>query len=336
MRESGEYICIISFSIKCYIFLFNSSLKKKHTMSNYIIETQQLCYAYTKQTQDIKNLSLKVPKGSIYGFLGPNGSGKSTTIRLLLSLLKVQSGSVTIFDKNMAENRLNCLNKIGALIENPSLYGHLNALDHLKLIANYKNLSVSTGQLEEFLALVKLDKEKKKKTAAFSMGMKQRLGVAMALIGEPELLILDEPINGLDPNGIIEMRQLIKRLNVEAGVTVFISSHILSEIEKICTHLGVLSSGQLVFQGTINSFKKLTHNNVNIDIETSNDNKAIHLLNSIDISTTVNESNGISIKLTDRLQTSIVIDVLRKEKIDIYQIVNRDTMESLFIKLTEN
>lgn len=304
-------------------------------MTEHIIETHALSYGYTKHKQEIKNLYLRVPKGSIYGFLGPNGSGKTTTIRLLLGLMKSNSGQIEIFSENIHYHRLKHLNKVGALIENPSLYNHLNALDHLRIVARYKGKAYSNAELEAFLELVNLHREKKKKTSEFSMGMKQRLGVAMALIGKPELLILDEPINGLDPIGIIEMRNLIKNLNAQSGVTVFISSHILSEIEKLCTHLGVLNAGKIAFQGTLEEFKNISQKNFHFELEVGDNEKAIVILNNMGVSAKYTESNLLSVNLVSKDQITAVIDSLRSEKLHIFQIVNRNDMESLFIHLTQ-
>jgi lantibiotic transport system ATP-binding protein len=171
-------------------------------MEQLIIKTENLNFSYSKIKTDIENLNLEVPKGSIYGFLGPNGSGKTTTIRLLLGLLNKDSGNVQIFREPFIGNRIKSLSKIGALIEDPSLYGHLNAKENLKIASNYRS-NIPRGRIDEVLEIVKLSHVKNKKVKAFSLGMKQRLGLAITLLSNPELLILDEPTNGLDPKGII-------------------------------------------------------------------------------------------------------------------------------------
>ncbi|MBU2525393.1 MAG: ABC transporter ATP-binding protein [Bacteroidetes bacterium] len=300
-----------------------------------IIETHELCYSYTAQKNEIKNLSLQVPKGSVFGFLGSNGSGKTTTIKLLLGLLKSSSGQIEIFKDDIKHHKLKILDRTGSLIESPSLYNHLNALDHLKLVARYKGKAYTNSKLEEFLEIVNLHREKMKKTSAFSMGMKQRLGVAMALIGNPELLILDEPINGLDPVGIIEMRNLIKKLNSQLGVTVFISSHILSEIEKTCTHLGVIRSGEILYQGTLADFKNISQQNIPVEFEISETEKAIALVEKRGFSAKISDTNTLLINFNNKEHISSVIDALRQENLHIYQIINRKDMESLFIELTQ-
>ena len=236
-------------------------------MNQLIVNTKNLNFSYTKTRKDIENLELKVPKGSIYGFLGPNGSGKSTTIRLLLGLLKKQSGTVALFGESFnSKTRLKSLYKVGALIENPSLYEHLNAVDNLKIAANYRQ-NIPSERIDEVLEIVKLSHAKKKKVKAYSLGMKQRLGLAISLLSNPELIILDEPTNGLDPKGIIEMRALIKELNEKYGTTIFISSHLLSEIEKTCTHVGIIRDGKMLFQDTVKALKSSKGEKLMVDIE---------------------------------------------------------------------
>ncbi|MFN6086771.1 MAG: ABC transporter ATP-binding protein, partial [Fluviicola sp.] len=202
------------------------------------IEIRQLNHQFDKQNKILHDLSISVPKGSIYGFLGPNGAGKTTTLRLVLGLLKRQNGSIKVFEKEMSSNRINNLKNIGSLIEMPSLYGHLNARENLEIYRKLYNLSKE--RVQEVLEIVDLAKTGKKKVKGFSLGMKQRLSIAIALLHSPELLILDEPTNGLDPNGIIEMRNLLKKLNEENGTTILISSHLLPEIEKIASHVGII------------------------------------------------------------------------------------------------
>lgn len=171
-----------------------------------------------------------VPKGSIYGFLGPNGAGKTTTLRLILGLLKRQTGSINVFNVPFDENRIEILNQTGSLIESPSLYSHLTAYENLNVLR--KIYQCPESRINDVLELVGLSNTGKKKSGLFSLGMKQRLGIAIALLNNPALLILDEPTNGLDPNGILEIRELLKRINAESGITIVISSHLLSEIEN--------------------------------------------------------------------------------------------------------
>lgn len=213
----------------------------------------------------VNNLNLKIPKGEIYGFLGPNGAGKSTTIRMLLGLMKPTFGEVQVFGKNLNKHRKQILRKVGALVENPSYYPHLTAYENLEVLR--KILGVPQKRIVEVLDIVKLSEVAHKKVKGFSLGMKQRLGIAASLLNQPQLLILDEPTNGLDPAGIIEIRELIQRLPEEYGMTVIISSHLLSEIEQVATRVGVIHKGKMIFQDTIESMMSLAKPQVRIRVE---------------------------------------------------------------------
>lgn len=216
----------------------------------YCVETTQLCHSFSANAPVLNQIDLKVPQGSLYGFLGPNGAGKTTTLRLLLGLIKQQEGEIRIFQKSLQENRIGILQNVGSMIESPSLYGHLTATENLQLLQKIYRCPVN--RIAEVLQIVGLSHTGRKKVSQFSLGMKQRLSIGVALLHNPSLLILDEPTNGLDPYGIIEIRDLLKKLNTEQGVTIIISSHLLSEIEKLVTHLGIISKGKMVFQGTLN------------------------------------------------------------------------------------
>ncbi len=223
-------------------------------MSQYIIQTEQLSYQYSKQRKVLDGVSLNIPKGSIYGFLGPNGAGKSTTMRLITGIIPEQQNAIKLFGKPLKTQFPQVFTKIGALVESPALYLHLSAYDNLRYIAKVRGIAES--KIDEVLALVDLLRDKKRKAKQYSLGMKQRLAIAMALLGDPELLLLDEPVNGLDPNGILDIRNLLVKINKERGVTIFVSSHLLAEIEKMCTHVGIISHGKLRFEGTIDELSK--------------------------------------------------------------------------------
>ena len=212
---------------------------------DYILETKNLT-KNIKNENIIKGLSLKVPKGETYGLLGPNGAGKSTTMKLLCGLLKPSEGEVIFKGKPWSRDTLN---KIGVLIESPAIYGNLTAKENMLIHACM--LGVSENEITRVLKLLKIDKTGKKKVSNFSLGMKQRLGIAIALLGNPDLIILDEPTNGLDPIGIQELRDLIKRLN-ENQITVFVSSHNLAEIQHIASYIGIIINGKLKYEGEIN------------------------------------------------------------------------------------
>ena len=211
-----------------------------------IIMTDALTKQYSHKTV-VNQLDLDVPEGSIYGFLGPNGAGKSTTMKMLLGLVKPTSGRMIMLGQSVnAQNRLEILANTGSLIEAPAYYGHLSGKENLQIICTLKN--VPEKEIEHVLKVVRMENQKDKKVRQYSLGMKQRLALAAALLGHPKLLLLDEPTNGLDPAGISEMRDLICSLPRDYGITVLVSSHLLSEIDQMATHVGIIDSGQLIFQ----------------------------------------------------------------------------------------
>lgn len=201
----------------------------------------------------VKDLDLKVYEGDIYGFLGPNGAGKSTALKMLLGLVKPTNGTVNMFGKEFGANRLYILENTGSLIESPSYYGHLSGLENMRVMQRL--LNVPNRNVDEALRIVRLESHKDKKVSQYSLGMKQRLGIAMALMGFPKLLILDEPTNGLDPAGIQEIRELIQSLPQRFGMTVLISSHLLSEIDQIATKVGIINNGELIFQNSMDALR---------------------------------------------------------------------------------
>jgi ABC-2 type transport system ATP-binding protein len=194
-------------------------------------------------------VNLSVPSGGVYGFLGPNGSGKTTTIRMLLGLMRPDAGDIRLFDALLAANRQSLLQRVGALVEAPSLYPHLTGRENLEVTRRL--LGVARSLIDRALDIVKLTADAQRCVREYSLGMRQRLGLALALLNQPKLLILDEPTNGLDPAGIHEMRDLLRRLPAEFGVTVFLSSHLLSEVEQIASHIGIIHAGRLLFQGAL-------------------------------------------------------------------------------------
>ena len=216
---------------------------------NYILETNHLS-KQSGNTYRVNDLSMAVPENCVYGFLGPNGAGKSTTLKMILGLIHPSQGSIKLFGKVMnSANRLSILRQTGSLIENPGGYGHLNGLENMQIIQKLKG--VSEAEIAPALKTVRLYDQRDKKLSNYSLGMKQRLGIAMAILGNPKLLILDEPTNGLDPAGIQEMRQLICSLPKERNMTVIISSHLLSEIEQMADQVGIIHHGRMLYQGTL-------------------------------------------------------------------------------------
>ena len=225
-------------------------------MSEFIIETKNLTKKFGAKIV-VNDVELKVKKGEIYGFLGPNGAGKTTTIRMLLGLAQPTKGSIHIFGKDVKKEKLTILKKVGSLVEYPSYYGHLTAYENLEAVRIL--LDVPKSRIDEVLSIVRLTNDAKRPVKGFSLGMKQRLGIASALLGNPELLILDEPTNGLDPSGIIEIRELIKCMPKEHGITIVLSSHLLSEIDQMATQVGIISKGQMIFQDSISKLKRTVY-----------------------------------------------------------------------------
>lgn len=215
-----------------------------------IIRTNGLTKKY-KDSLSVNNLDMVVNEGRIYGFLGPNGAGKSTTLKMILSLVTPTKGEIDIFGQRMnPKNRAEILRQTGSLIESPSYYGHLTAKENLKILQTL--LDVPARNIDKVLEIVRLDRQQSKKVSAYSLGMKQRLGLAAALLSFPKLLILDEPTNGLDPAGIQEMRELICSLPKTYGMTVVVSSHLLSEIDQMAEDIGIIANGKMKYQGELN------------------------------------------------------------------------------------
>ena len=219
-----------------------------------IVQTEGLTRRFGDLTA-VDGLSLEVPKGCVFGFLGPNGAGKSTTIRMLLGLIRPHSGHVVLFGQDVRRQRRAVLRRLGALVESPSLYGHLTGVENLDITRRL--LGKDKGGIPRILDLVGLEHAAARRVSGYSQGMKQRLALGLALLGGPELLILDEPTNGLDPAGILEMRELIREMPARSGISVLLSSHLLNEVEQIATHIAVIQNGRLKFQGSLSELQKL-------------------------------------------------------------------------------
>lgn len=299
-------------------------------MPEKIIETRNLSYRFGAN-QVLDQVSIQVEAGSIYGFIGPNGAGKTTSIKILLNLLQTEDKKVFLFGKEFRKNRINILSKIGSLIEQPAIYHHLSGRENL--INRARLLQISEVRVNEILKLVNLSEHADKKAGQYSLGMKQRLGIGLALLPDPELLILDEPTNGLDPNGIIEIRNLLRKLVYEMGKTVFISSHLLSEVEKMVSHLGIINHGKLVFQGSLEELHKISKKQIHIQV--SQPDKAKELL----------LKNGYLAELFDE---TLFIPYQSKEHVaEINQLLvsnnhkvfslsqSQDNLENLFLSITQ-
>jgi ABC-2 type transport system ATP-binding protein len=297
-----------------------------------IIQTKELSHFYQKGVQTLHTLNLEVEQGSIYGFLGPNGSGKTTTLSLLLGLLKTQQGSIRIFGQELAGNRLAVLKRLGSLIETPSLYGHLTATENLEL---YRRIyGMPKERIAEVLQLVRLEDTGRKTAKKFSLGMKQRLSIALALLPRPELLILDEPTNGLDPSGIVELRELLKDLNLKEGITILISSHILAEVERLVSHVGIIAKGRMVFQGTLPELQNLQKAEGNLQLQTSDNGAARQLLKAYHTETV---ADGLTVAISGPEEIASLNRLLVHHGIDVYRLQPQTSnLEQLFINLTNS
>jgi ABC-2 type transport system ATP-binding protein len=296
-----------------------------------VISTEGLSFNFGNQ-QVVKSLSLQVPEGSIYGFLGPNGAGKTTTIKLLLNLLKTEEGSIHVFDQELKSNRISILSQIGSLIEQPAIYLHLSGKENLMNRALL--LQVPEQRVDEMLKLVHLSDAAHKKAGKYSLGMKQRLGIALALLSDPKLLILDEPTNGLDPNGIIEVRELLIRLVTQHNKTVFISSHLLAEVERMATHVGIIDRGELLFQGSIKDLEAISQPQVYVELDNTVD--AANFLKKQGFSVTEVSDNSLTVPYTSKTQMGEINTLLNQSGYQVYSIhkIHKD-LEKLFLDITQ-
>ena len=296
---------------------------------NNIITTNALTKEYDHK-KVVNTLDLHVPEGSVYGFLGPNGAGKSTTLKMLLGLVKPTGGEIRVFGKKLSqENRLEILKQTGSLIEAPSYYGHLSGKENLRIIRKLKN--VPEKDIMRVLHLVRMEKQMDKKVKNYSLGMKQRLGIAAALLGSPRLLLLDEPTNGLDPAGIQEIRELIRDLP-EHGITVLVSSHLLAEIDQMATDVGIIDKGHLIFQDSLVILHE--HSRSRILFQTSDNEAAFRLLNTA----------GMSVKwetdsfYLDHVSDDIVMDAVGQcvnAGIGVFRVTEQQkSLEDIFLSLT--
>jgi ABC-type multidrug transport system ATPase subunit len=276
-------------------------------------------------------IDLQVPKSSVYGFLGPNGAGKTTTIRLLLGLIRPHAGDVQLFGQSLRKGHIGLLRRVGALVETPSLYPHLTGRENLEVTRRL--IGGDRSQIERALAVVKLEQDAHRRVGHYSSGMRQRLGLALALLGEPELLILDEPTNGLDPAGIREMRDLICRLPEEQGVTVFLSSHLLSEVEQVATHIGIIHKGQMLFQGTPGELQAQLADHVTIEVDQPD--VALRLLSQAGWTVRRNGNHRLVVEVNGQSDVAMINAQLVRDGINVFHLnLERPSLEDIFLKLT--
>lgn len=302
-------------------------------MTENAIETKQLTYSYGKKKNVVKDLNIKVEKGKIYSFLGPNGAGKSTTIKLLLGLLHTSQGNIAILNYDQSK-RISINQHIGVLVESPGLYEHLSGKANLKLQADLRG--VSKERVLEVLKQVEMEHAANAKVKTYSTGMKQRIGLAAAMLRKPELLILDEPTNGLDPKGIREIRDLLINLNRELGITIFLSTHLLSEAERLSHRIGIIQQGKLVFQGSRKELQNMKSSAVRAWINTDDNEKAAEILGK-DNNVEKHEDGYLLVDCTDEKQVADFTRALVNENLNVYHAsVYQADLEEMFLNLTKD
>lgn len=292
-----------------------------------ILEINQLTKKFGSFTA-VDNISFSVEKGNVYGLLGPNGSGKSTTLGMILTTLKPTSGSWKWFDEN---NHSAALKKIGAIIESPKFYPYLSAEKNLKIVADIKEVPYS--KIDEKLELVGLLQRKQDKFENYSLGMKQRLAIAGALLNDPEVLILDEPTNGLDPQGIIQIRELIQKI-AENGTTIILASHLLDEVEKVCSHVVVLKQGKMLYAGEVDG---LNNSFGILELQAENQQLLIDTLNQLPYFTSIVEKQKfVEAKLNQEISSAELNKILFEKGIVLSHLAQRkESLENQFFQLIQ-
>lgn len=296
-----------------------------------IISTSHLSKKYGSVLR-VSDLDLRVPEGCIYGFLGPNGAGKSTTLKMILGLVRPTAGDIAVFGEPMTRrNRLAILKQVGSLIESPSYYGHLSGEENLRIVQTMRG--VPEKNIREVLEIVRLTDAKDKRAAHYSLGMKQRLGLAAALLGYPRLLILDEPTNGLDPAGIQEMRELIKELPQRFGMTVVVSSHLLAEIDQMADHVGIIREGELVFQDSLTALHSRSKHH--LALRTTDNLHAQAILRERRLHVSEGEDGYLVLPLLNDDTTAALAELLVTRSIGVLRLEERQkSLEDIFLELT--
>ncbi len=295
-----------------------------------IINVQHLSKEF-KDTRAVDDLSFTVNEGDVYGFLGQNGAGKSTTIRMLLTLIRPTSGNIELFGKQLRTHRSEILQQVGAVIEKPDLYKYLSAYDNLSIFARMSGMKVTRQLLMNQLQLVGLEDRAASKVKTFSQGMKQRLGIAVALVHNPALVILDEPTNGLDPQGIADIRALILRLSREMGKSVVISSHLLSEIELVATRMIIIHKGRKVVEGEVADLLDPAHTLVQLD---TTENEKVRLqFSSSRWAPFVQQGDGLALMM-NKEEVPELINELVAQGVRILSVNSSHSLENYFLSLT--
>lgn len=301
--------------------------------SEKIIEINSLTKDF-KDLRAVNNLNLNVFKGDVFGFLGPNGAGKSTTIRMLLSLIKPTNGSINIFNQPLEKNRIEILKRVGAIVEKPDFYGYLSAYKNLEILGKISGKEISRNKIMEVLELVGLNKRFKSKVKTFSHGMKQRLGLAQALLHDPDLIILDEPTTGLDPQGMKEIRELIIYLSKEKGKTVFLSTHILSEIELVANRMIIINKGTTKVEGNVKDLLDSKKSKVTVEIDNIDLTK--NLISTAAWSNKFDSQSGNRFFfLLQNEEISELIKYLIDNGVKVSAVIPTRSLEDYFLKITE-
>ena len=302
-------------------------------MSGNVVSVKNLKKSF-KGFEAVKDVSFTVQKNDVFGFLGPNGAGKSTSLRCMLSLIQADAGQIKLFDQDLQRNRSNVLSKIGSIIEKPDFYKYLSAFKNLELLARISGSSVSKSELYDILEFVGLQGREKHKFRTFSHGMKQRLGIAQALMHNPELIILDEPTTGLDPQGIVDIRNLILKLSKEQGKTVILSSHQLAEIELIANRMVIINKGKTIIEGSVNEL--LNSSNMVVKFQLDDTVRGEKLL-AKDFGN-IRKLNFTEDELTFEIEKMRIADVVEcfvKNNLRIYSVEQKRKLEDYFIKMIE-
>jgi len=298
-------------------------------MSEVILSIKNLSKSFGKR-KAVDSLSFDIQEGEIFGFLGPNGAGKSTAIRSMLALIKPDSGDIEIFTKSVRKFKNSALCGVGALVERPDFYEYLSAFRNLSLLAKMDN--IPPKRINEVLKIVGLSERRADKVKTFSQGMKQRLGIAQALLSNPKLLILDEPTNGLDPRGMKEVRDLIRKLAQE-GITILISSHLLHEVEQVCTTMAIINLGKLVKIGSVQNLLNETDTFIT-EIKAEPIEKTRIVLTSLEYISNIIESDGMfKVRITNKDLKQLTRDLVKAD-IDVSAIIPRTSLEDYFLSLT--
>ena len=302
-------------------------------MNTSAIELTDLSKRYTKLVA-VDQLNLTVKKGEIFGFLGPNGAGKSTTLRMILSLISPSAGEIQIFGKSLLKSRKEALSNMGCIIEKPDFYLYLSATENLRILSQLNAVPKPLKRINEVIDLVGLNGRENDKVKTYSHGMKQRLGLAQALLHDPQLVILDEPTTGLDPQGIIELRHLLVRLKNEFGKTIVLSSHILSEVELIADSMVIMNRGKAVAQGSVQAL--LSSENLLVKIELENSENVLQLLQETAYLPMIVNSESSNITFTmSRSQIPDLNTFLIQNQIKVYGISYQRPLEEYFLKITQ-